>query len=160
MWDIDSRGGCKQEVGSVQEHSVISTQFWREPKTVLKNIVYLKEKKKISSSCSTSHHTGHGGFPISKRHRQSQALWITSEILMWINILKDRNYTWWVHQVIKVKERQIMTVKHWALRVVYYKFLPTTWWLLFLSSSSPSSSASSSPLSSSLTAFQEGEQHI
>lgn len=46
MWDIDSRGGCKREVGSVQEHSVISTQFWREPKTVLKNIVYLKEKKK------------------------------------------------------------------------------------------------------------------
>lgn len=79
---------------------------------------------------------------------------------MWINILKDRNYTWWVHQVIKVKERQIMTVKHWALRVVYYKFLPTTWWLLFLSSSSPSSSASSSPLSSSLTAFQEGGKKI
>ena len=37
-------------------------------------------------------------------------------------ILKDHNYTSWVHQVTKAGERQSLNVQHWTLRMVCCKF--------------------------------------
>ena len=45
VWDADCGGGCKRELESIKELSVLSARFCCEPKTALKSKIYLKEKK-------------------------------------------------------------------------------------------------------------------